>query len=577
MFKFIDLFAGMGGIRLGLEQALDKYNIEHKCVMTSEIKPHALKVYKDNFGDENIVGDITKIEGCDIPDFDMLLAGFPCFVGDTKIYTDKGFKNISSIDIGDVVLTHKNTFERVLEKSYKISNDVYRLRLTRFRKILVTGNHPFYVRKKDGDLFTEAEWVNVKDLKKGMYIGVPSEIVRREDVHILRENSGFQYSNGIYWVKLRKKAKKVFGKYEVFNITVENENTYTANGFIVHNCQPFSSAGKRLGFEDTRGTMFFEVARILKEKKPKYFLLENVENLIRHDLSLEDKKNGKTIGKTLETILNVLKDMGYFVTWKVIQASDYGVPQIRKRIYIVGSLDKEISLEDFEKKDCCFNDIKEKGIVKNSDFNIKLMDYLKKNNLDTSYLYGKGIRDKRGSKNNLRSWNLGLRGEVNKAQEDLLEKLSKERKRKDLADKKGVPLKDGVSLTKEELNGIYNGENIDEDIEDLVKKGYLKKIDRDGVVEYDINGGRLSYEFTKFIDPYEPCMTLVATEARTLGVVEDNGVRKLTLRECLSLNGYPKDYKVEDISESKYLDLLGNTVVVPIIKMICERIVDNEG
>ena len=63
MFKYIDLFAGMGGIRLGLEQALKDKGIKGECVLTSEIKPHALKVYKDNFGEDNIVGDITKIEG----------------------------------------------------------------------------------------------------------------------------------------------------------------------------------------------------------------------------------------------------------------------------------------------------------------------------------------------------------------------------------------------------------------------------------------------------------------------------------------------------------------------------------
>lgn len=576
MFRFIDLFAGMGGIRLGLEQALDEKKIEHECVLTSEIKPHALKVYKDNFGEDNIAGDITQIEGCNIPDFDMLLAGFPCFMRGTKVYTDKGFKEIEDIEIGESVLTHKGTFEKVIEKSSKVSNNVYRLRVTRLRHILVTGNHPFYVREKGVEGFVEPKWVNVEDLRKGMYLGIPSEIIKKEDVHILRESSGFNYSNGIYWVCLRKKPKKIFGKHEVFNITVENENTYTANGYIVHNCQPFSSAGKRLGFEDTRGTMFFEVARILKEKKPKYFLLENVENLVRHDLSAEDKKNGKTVGKTLETILNVLKDMGYYVTWKVIQASDYGVPQIRKRIYIVGSLDKEISLDNFEKKESSFKEIKEVSPVKDSDFNRKLMTYLEKESKDTTYLYGKGIRDKRGSKNNLRSWNIALRGEVNAVQADMLEKLSKERKRKDLADKKGVPLKDGISLTKEELCDIYNGDNIDKDIEDLLLKGYLKCVERQGVKEYDLNGGRLSYEFTKFIDPNKPCLTLVATEVRTLGVVEKDGVRELTLRECLSLNGYPKDYKMEDLSKAKCLDLLGNTVVVPIIKMICERVLEDE-
>lgn len=90
-------------------------------------------------------------------------------------------------------------------------------------------------------------------------------------------------------------------------------------------CQSFSIAGKRLGFEDTRGTLFFEIARILKEKQPKMFLLENVKGLKSHDN-----------GKTLATILETLKSLGYEVHWKVLNAKDYGVPQNRERIFFIG-------------------------------------------------------------------------------------------------------------------------------------------------------------------------------------------------------------------------------------------------
>ena len=250
--RFIDLFAGIGGIRLGLEQCLKELNIECECVFTSEIKPHAIQVYKENFPNSTIYGDIKKIKTQDIPDFDMLLAGFPC--------------------------------------------------------------------------------------------------------------------------------------------------------------QPFSSAGKQLGFEDTRGTLFFDIARILKEKQPTYFLLENVENLVIHDLSKEDKKNGETIGKTLKTILSVLEDLGYFVNYKVLQASDFGVPQIRRRIYIVGSKLNKIDLDNFDKTTKYFGDIQEHNLpcLKN-DFSQNVLKYLKNNNLPLSYLYDKSIRDKRGKENNLHSWYLKLR------------------------------------------------------------------------------------------------------------------------------------------------------------------------
>ena len=76
--KFIDLFSGMGGIRIGFEQAFKKAGYKTKCVLTSEIKDAAIRAHKINFPGEKIEGDVTKIETSDIEDFDFLLAGFPC-------------------------------------------------------------------------------------------------------------------------------------------------------------------------------------------------------------------------------------------------------------------------------------------------------------------------------------------------------------------------------------------------------------------------------------------------------------------------------------------------------------------
>ena len=99
-------------------------------------------------------------------------------------------------------------------------------------------------------------------------------------------------------------------------------------------CQPFSiagvskkkSLGKPTGFEDkTQGTLFFDVARILKDKRPLCFLLENVRGIINHDS-----------GRTLNTILKALDELGYYVEWRVLNAKDYGIPQNRERWYCVG-------------------------------------------------------------------------------------------------------------------------------------------------------------------------------------------------------------------------------------------------
>lgn len=160
-YKFIDLFAGIGGIRLGFE------SIDAECVFSSEWDEKAAKTYYANFG-EMPAGDITKIKASDIPDFDILLGGFPC--------------------------------------------------------------------------------------------------------------------------------------------------------------QPFSIIGKKAGFKhETQGTLFFDIERILKEKKPKAFMLENVRNLTAHDG-----------GRTFKIIISHLEALGYTVYYKILNALDYGAPQKRERIIIVG-------------------------------------------------------------------------------------------------------------------------------------------------------------------------------------------------------------------------------------------------
>jgi len=98
-------------------------------------------------------------------------------------------------------------------------------------------------------------------------------------------------------------------------------------------CQAFSIIGKRKGFQDTRGTLFFDIARILSAKKPKWFVLENVKQLIGHNK-----------GETLKVIIGVLEDLGYHVEYSLLNALDFGLPQKRERIWIVGSL---LGLEHF--------------------------------------------------------------------------------------------------------------------------------------------------------------------------------------------------------------------------------------
>ena len=93
-------------------------------------------------------------------------------------------------------------------------------------------------------------------------------------------------------------------------------------------CQSFSVAGKRGGFEDARGTLFFEIARVLKEKQPKYFLIENVPGLLSHNK-----------GETFTAILSTLSELGYGIEWQVLNSADFFVPQSRKRMFAFGYRD----------------------------------------------------------------------------------------------------------------------------------------------------------------------------------------------------------------------------------------------
>lgn len=93
-------------------------------------------------------------------------------------------------------------------------------------------------------------------------------------------------------------------------------------------CQSFSIAGKRKGFDDKRGTLFFEIAKVAGAKRPPYLLLENVPGLLSHDK-----------GRTFASILTMLDELGYHVEWAVLNSKDFGVPQSRKRVYIIGYLD----------------------------------------------------------------------------------------------------------------------------------------------------------------------------------------------------------------------------------------------
>ncbi len=134
------------------------------------------------------------------------------------------------------------------------------------------------------------------------------------------------------WDKFSQKTYEAnFGEVPYGDITKIDEKEIPKHDLLVGGfpCQAFSQAGLKKGFQDTRGTLFFDIARILKHHKPKAFLLENVKHLKGHDS-----------GKTFKTIMSVLREIGYqTVEYKVLNARDFGVPQNRERIFIFGYID----------------------------------------------------------------------------------------------------------------------------------------------------------------------------------------------------------------------------------------------
>ncbi|MNQ56317.1 Modification methylase HpaII [compost metagenome] len=165
------------------------------------------------------------------------------------------------------------------------------------------------------------------------------------------------------WDENAKKTYRAnYGETPFGDITKERTKNYIPDNFDVlcagFPCQAFSIAGKRGGFEDTRGTLFFDVAEVIKNRKPKAIFLENVKGLRNH--------NG---GKTLATILNVLRnDLGYYVPEpQIINAKDFGVPQNRERIYIVG-FRNDLNINSFSypkplEEKVFFKKVKEKKVV----------------------------------------------------------------------------------------------------------------------------------------------------------------------------------------------------------------------
>ena len=242
---------------------------------------------------------------------------------------------------------------------------------------------------------------------------------------------------------------------------------YLLGGFP---CQAFSIAGHRQGFDDEkdRGNLFFYIAKILEEKKPDGFLLENVRNLCAHDK-----------GRTFDTIRSILNDLGYHLDYKVMNTMEYGnVPQSRERIYIVGFKDLERA------NNFCF--------PKPQPLRVTVRDLLE-SNVDKKYYY------------------------------------------------EGKPLYDRIKNDVVDETKVYQWRRV-----------YVRE------------------------NKKNVCPTLTAnmgTGGHNVPIIKDShGIRRLTPRECLRMQGFPEWYQLPDIIDGPLYSQAGNSVSVPVIEAIAKQI-----
>ncbi len=413
--RFIDLFAGTGGIRIGFEQACAEFGIKTECVLSSEIDKKACETYALNFG-EIPQGDIKGIK--DIPSFDCLLAGFPC--------------------------------------------------------------------------------------------------------------------------------------------------------------QPFSYAGKQKGFGDTRGTLFFEIERILSRYKPKFFLLENVRGLTTHDA-----------GRTFDTIIKALEKLGYGVTPLLLNSSNFSVPQNRVRIYIAGMLGRKPEMSLVSDKGApdshAFKDFRQQ-FSKNYSRRFRVVRDILEKSVDAKYLcskqftdalrgvigsdFGKlaGYRfiDYRNGKA-IHSWDLGLKGKCTKEEIELLNLLVRNRRKKIFGTQQ-----DGKRLSVGQIKSFYKKNGLKSVLASLEKKGYVKSVDG----KYNPVAGNMSFEVFKILDPESISITLVSSDADKLGVVDDGILRRITPREAARIQGFPETFKVHPNDACAYHQF-GNAVAVPVVKAVIADLISN--
>ena len=294
-------------------------------------------------------------------------------------------------------------------------------------------------------------------------------------------------------------------------------------------CQAFSMVGRRLGFEDARGTLFYEFARVVKETQPKLFLFENVRGLLNHDK-----------GRTWRVMHDIFEELGYDVKFRVLNSCDYGIPQHRERIYCLG----------FKKK----TDFKFPAPI---DLEYRMYDFLE-DYIDTKYfLREKGIKFVTSHKNREKSYTQ-INGDVQLCQ-----------KRNQQFNWHG----DFVYHPDSELTP--SDAAFDEfvfDVKDVEEKYYLSE----KVARYVLAGGTKGFKTSTETDldiarPLLQSMHKMHRAGVDNYVTHKGRIRKLTPRECLRLMGFRDTFKIV-VSDTSAYQQAGNSIVVDVLIALLKQL-----
>lgn len=340
-------------------------------------------------------------------------------------------------------------------------------------------------------------------------------------------------------------------------------------------CQSFSYAGKKVGFGDTRGTLFFEIVRLIDTFKPQAFIFENVRGLVSHDS-----------GQTLETIKGEMTSRGYSFDYFVLNSSNFSLPQNRVRVYLIGVLNASPQfrlVSDLGPKDSHSSNHQQLSLFYPLSQPVTVADILEDNpdakyncspefvnalkqivNNDFSRLHGMRLIDYRGG-NSIHSWELGLRGECSLDEIELMNLFILKRRNKEFGHHQ-----DGKLLTKEQIATFFAHPNLDEILDSLVTKKYLQRNNQ----LYKPVSGNFSFEVYKFLDPAKISVTVVASDANRLGVYHNDRVRRITPREAARLQGFPDSFSLHSNDDKAYHQM-GNSVSVNVVKAVAEEVIQN--